>query len=123
MTALNCAVRLEYNSFYIAGSRDVDLPTAFRGTCFATNASCINVGCRLWQEGEIEIVLGTTADPMPEGAPALDTSIRTPRNQVLLFDANHPELLRCPVENRRTRIRIWTNHPTEPDRVTLVIGG
>ena len=106
-----------------AQGRAVELPTAFRGTCFATNTSCINIGCRLWQEGEIEIMLGTPADLMPEGEPALDRSIRTPRNQVLLFDANHPELMQYPVESRRTRIRIWTNHPTEPDRVTLVVGG
>jgi hypothetical protein len=114
--------RLEYNSFYIAGQHDVDVPTAMRGEPFAQSPRCINVGCRMWQDGEVEITLAASGEIEREDAPALDTSISTPQKQVLLFDANHPELLKLAVSTRRTRIRVWTNHATEPDRITVIVG-
>lgn len=122
MTPLRRKVRLEFNSFYIAGTRDVDVPAAVRGAAIATNRHCINVGSRMWHDAEIWIALGRHAEIHLAGEPALDSSIRTPEGQVLLFDANHPELLSLPVETIDTRIRVWTNHPTEPDEVIVAVG-
>ena len=122
MSPLRRIVRLEFNSFYIAGLRDVDVPAGVSGAAFATNRHCINVGCRMWHDAEIEITLGQHSTVERTGQPRLDWSIATPDRQLLLFDANHPELMRLAVKTRNTRIRIWTNHPTEPDSVTVLVG-
>lgn len=123
MSPLRRVVRLEYNSFYIAGLRDVDVPAGVSGAAFATNRQCINVGCRMWHDAEIEITLGLHGTVERSGQPRLDWSIATPDRQVLLFDANHPELMSLPVKTGNTRIRIWTNHHIEPDKVIVVAGG
>jgi hypothetical protein len=122
MNPLRQKVRLEYNSFYIAGSRNVDVPQAIGGAAFATNRHCINVGCRMWHDADIWIALGRPNEVHLAGKPALDWPILTPDRQVLLFDANHPELMRLPAGTNNTRIRVWTNHPTEPDEVIVVVG-
>lgn len=31
-------------------------------------------------------------------------------------------LLRCDVEGHFTRVRVWTDHPTEPDHILIVLG-
>jgi hypothetical protein len=115
-------VRLEFNSFYIAGSRDIDVPRAVGGAAFATNRHCINVGSRMWHDAEIWIALGRPEEVHLAEKPALDRSILTPDRHVLLFDANHPELMRLQVASSNTRIRVWTNHPTEPDEIIVVAG-
>ncbi len=123
MSPISRKVRLEFNSFYIAGSHNVDVPQAANGTALATNRHCINVGCRMWQDAEIWIALGRRDEVHLAGDPVLDCSISTPDRQVILFDANHPELMRMPVTTINTRIRVWTNHPTEPDEVIVAVGG
>ena len=122
MTTLTCKERLEYFSFYIAGSHDVDIPANHRGGALAATHDCINVGCRCWPDAEIEIVLGDESDFAPGGDPALDMRLRTPDNKLLLFDANHPELLGLAVEAQMTRIRVWINHETEPDHIVIIAG-
>lgn len=114
---------LEFNSFYIAGARDVHIPAAVRGASLATNRHCINVGCRMWRDGGVGITLGLYGELEPAGALRLDWRILTPDLLVLLFDANNPELMQLPVTTTNTRIRVWTNHPAEPDEVAVVVGG
>ncbi len=40
----------------------------------------------------------------------------------MLYDANTPRLGAFPVADTRTRIRIWINHPSEPDEVVIGVG-
>ena len=122
MSAVSKLIRLEYNSFYVAGSRNVHVPTPRAGQHYLASTDCINVGCRMWHDGEIRIDLGGMDDVVPTGKPRLDVMIKTPNRELVLFDANHPELARWPVERHDTRVRVWTNHETEPDFVQIIVG-
>lgn len=122
MRVISRQVRLEYNSFYVAGSRNVDVPAPRAGQHHIASNDCINVGCRMWHDGEIRIEIGGANDVVPVGKPRLDVMIATPHSEIVLFDANHPELARWPVERRDTRVRVWTNHATEPDFIQIIVG-
>lgn len=83
---------------------------------------CINVSCLIFQDGETSVSLGTADEPYSRVEPAYDGMLATPDKIVLLFDANMPEILSMGVPTRMTRVRVWTNHPTEPDKVDVVVG-
>lgn len=123
MTGFVCRVVLDYSSFYIAGHRQVEIPFSVEGRSFASNAVCINVGTRMWQDGDVTIELGEAADlAATDESPRLDCVIDTPEGFVLIFDANHPELIPYRTGTSRTRVRVWTNHDTEPDFMTVILG-
>lgn len=117
-----CDVTLEYNGFYVAGSNQVEVPASMDGRPFAINRQCINIGTRMWQDAEIRIEMGRHADFEYLSPPKINALIKTPAREVVLFDANHPELMRLDVEIGYTRIRVFTDQPTEPDHVVVVVG-
>jgi hypothetical protein len=122
MSAVFCIVPLEFNSFYIAGTRKVHAPCSAEGHAFAADEKCINVGCRMWQDGDVEIHLGRAADFLHYTEPHVEALLETPRKKLLPFDANYPELMSIRTDNVKTRIRIWPNHATEPDHVVGKVG-
>jgi hypothetical protein len=84
---------------------------------------CINVGCLYWNEGDTTITLGPFKELTPQTkAPKFDGLLDTPEYRVVLSDANMPEILSMEVPGAQTRVRIWTNHPTEPDDVVIELG-
>jgi hypothetical protein len=48
--------------------------------------------------------------------------LETPNKVVLLFDAEVDEFMSIRVPTSQTRIRVWINHPTEPDEVIIAAG-
>ena len=122
MKPISRVVRLEYNSFYVAGSRNVQVPAPHGGQHIVANKHCMNVGCRIWHDGEIRIDIGHSDKVAPRGRQRLDAVIETPDRGIVLFDANHPEIALWPVEQTATRIRIYTNHEAEPDLVQVIVG-
>jgi hypothetical protein len=71
------------------------------------------------QDGETEITFGIDGEVNPSGQPAFEGSIDTPSRRVALLAVPLKHLLAVPVESTRTRVRVWTNHTTEPDRVRI----
>lgn len=120
---VSVSVAPEYLSFYIAGSLDVDVPVEYGADgVFGTN-ECLVVTCLYWNEGDTRITLGPVEElPAQPGPPCFDGLLQTPQSRVLLFDVNMPEILSTDVPGTQTRIRIWTNHPTEPDDVVIGLG-
>ena len=80
--------------------------------------------CRLyWNEGDTTITLGPFEELAPQAKPPkFDGVLETPEHRLDVFDANFPEILSMEVPGLRTRVRIWTNHPTEPDDVVIALG-
>jgi hypothetical protein len=77
----------------------------------------------MWQDGDVTIELGEAAGlAATNELPRMGCVIDTPEGIVLLFDANHPELIPYRTGTARTRVRVWTNHDTEPDFVTVIVG-
>lgn len=112
----------EYCSFYIAGVRNVSIPFDADGNGLAATQTCINVGCLYWNDGDTTIVLGPIDEVARPGAPSFDGILETPDRVILLFDANLPDIMHAAVPDRRTRVRIWKNHKTEPDEVVIGFG-
>lgn len=123
MTVKKVAVAPEYVSFYIAGVDDIRVPLDHDGRGIVASDQCINVGCLYWNEGDTTITLGPFEELTPQAkAPKFDSMLDTPEYRVVLSDANTPEILSMEVLGLRTRVRIWTNHPTEPDDVIIALG-
>lgn len=51
-------------------------------------------------------------------APDYDGLLDTPHRLMMLSDAL-PDIAGIPVRSQSTRIRIWVNHPTQPDHVVI----
>jgi hypothetical protein len=113
----------EYNSFYVAGSLDVDVPIEYGNLgVFGTN-DCLVVGCLYWNDGDTRMTLGRSDEIPAQSMPLrFDGSLNTPEKRILLFDVNMPEILSMEVAGRETRVRIWTNHASEPDKIVIAAG-
>lgn len=109
----------EYVSFYVAGKLNVQVPLDHEHRRIAATSDCINVPCLYWNDGDTTITLGSFNEVNRRDEPAFDGILNTPDNKIILFDAIDPEMASAAVPTAQTRIRIWTNHPTQPDEVTI----
>lgn len=119
MAILARRIAPEYASFYIAGSRKVEVPVGGEPRLVRASWNCINMGCLNAQDGETSVVLAWSADLARSDKPIYDGLLNTWSGLVLLFDANMPEILSMAVPTSETRIRIWANRLLEPDMVHI----
>jgi len=84
--------------------------------------SCIAVGCLAFINGKTDVTLGDKREVDPGDLPAFDGQLETPNREVLVSTAEWETVLKSNVPNISTRIRIWVNHPTEPDKVIIGLG-
>lgn len=123
MTIKKIAVAPRYLSFYIAGKEDIRVPLDHDRRGVVASDDCINVGCRYWNEADTSITLGPFEEMAPQLAPPkFDGMLNTPEHRVVLSDAELPEILSMEVPGKQTRVRIWTNHPDQPDEVVIALG-
>jgi hypothetical protein len=123
MTMKTVTVAPEYVSFYVAGSRDVDIPIEYGAAGVFGNSECPVVTCLYWNEGDTKITLGDFEGIATPRMPLrFDGILEVPSHRVVLFDVHMPEIVAADVPGSRTRVRIWTNHPTEPDDVVIALG-
>lgn len=54
--------------------------------------------------------------------PDFDGILNTPNNELILFDAIEPEFASAQVPSTKTRIRVWIDHPIEPENVIIAWG-
>jgi hypothetical protein len=105
----------------IAEARTRACPERFEpGQGIASTASCIAVGCYPEQDGETSITLGPA--PKANNHPAFAGFLDTPNHRVAVWTIEWKKLLEAKVPTSRTKIRIWTNHPTDPTEVFIGIG-
>jgi hypothetical protein len=82
-------------------------------------SSCISVGCLTFADGATEITLGPAGEVSPGASPAFDEELETPNRAVTVSTVEWENLLEERVLSATTRVRIWVNHPIEPDKVTI----
>lgn len=120
MTVKTASVAPEYVSFYIAGSLDVDIPIEYGADGIFGSNECLVVTCLYWNDGDTKITLGALDEISPQSMPLrFDGILQTPLRRVVLFDVNIPEILSADVQSMHTRVRIWTNHHSQPDEVVI----
>lgn len=97
-------------------------PEPVLGPLILATSSCITVGCLAEMDGETEITLGAADSVAPKGPPAFDEDLETPSGAVVVSTVAYEEVLRTSTPTPRTRVRIWINHPREPDRIVIGLG-
>ena len=108
--------------FFITGSDTKDMPEIVRGSSIWSTPSCIAVGCKPDVDGETRIAIGASERVGFAAKPAFDGELQTP-NQVVSVDiVPGKKVLEQPVSGTSTRIRIWVNHPVEPNDVAIGLG-
>jgi hypothetical protein len=73
----------------------------------------------MWQDGETDVTLGLAREVDPVAMPAFDGPLETPSRLVVIWTVEGKIVLKASVQDTHTRIRIWVNHPREPDRVII----
>jgi hypothetical protein len=97
-----------------------DIPRVMRGKANVVGTkSCVAIGTLSAQDGETSIVLSD--EDLPVGEPAFDGTLDTPKMRVSVCSVLLEPIIECKVVTARTRVRIWTNHPSEPDTVRIFV--
>lgn len=84
--------------------------------------SCIIVGCLMSQDGPTELILSDASGDAIAGTPAFDAILDTPSRVVEVSTSEREVLLRSVVPAHFTRVRIWTDDPSEPEHILVVLG-
>jgi hypothetical protein len=122
MTVKKKKIAPRYVSFYAAGSHDVDIPLQKRHTGVIASSECVNIPALYWNDGDTTVTLGHASEIKEARTPDYDGMLQTPHKIIFLFDAITPEFMTILVPTHETRIRVWINHPTEPDEVVIAVG-
>jgi hypothetical protein len=77
------------------------------------------VGCYSEQDGATEVILAHMRDVKSAASPVFDGDLDTPNRAVMVSTADYEQILSLTVPNIRTHVRIWTNHPRWPTKITI----
>jgi hypothetical protein len=84
-----------------------------------STTSCIIIGCLSFMDGETELTVSD--EGVLPGAAVFDGVLVTPSKVVEVSTSENQTLLRCDVENHLTRVRIGTDHPSEPEKIFVAL--
>jgi hypothetical protein len=98
------------------------MPKIERGSSIWSTSACIAVGCTPDVDGETKIAIGASEEVGLVGKPAFDGELETPSQVVSVDVVPGKKVLEQPVPGTSTRVRIWVNHPVEPNNVTIGLG-
>lgn len=68
------------------------------------------------------VTFGPASKITEAGQPDFDGILNTVNKEIILLDALYPQFAIAQVPSVKTQIRIWMNHPTSPDQVTIAWG-
>lgn len=122
MTVKKISIMPEYLSIYVAGRRNVHIPVHMDKRGIFSSADCINIPALYWNDGDTHVTFGPYLEIVESREPDFDGILNTPNNELILFDAIEPEFAIAHVPSVTTRIRIWIDHPSEPENVTVAWG-
>ncbi|MGE0500895.1 MAG: hypothetical protein AB7I79_04455 [Rhizobiaceae bacterium] len=86
-----------------------------------SNGVAISVPCQYGEEGETELIVGSASEVPQLNVQMFDGIIPTPNGALLFSDAELTTIMTYPAKESRTRIRIWTDGSTLPDKVVVGI--
>jgi hypothetical protein len=105
------------------GGGRAPFPTGAKAGDILATSTCISFPTLNPYDGPTHFTLGDFREVMPQRvpqqAPAFDGYLETPEKRIVLSTAEYESFLEMPVRTKKTRVRIWTNHPTEPDEVII----
>lgn len=109
---------------FVGGSEDAEgpPPELKMESGFVSTPSCIVVGCFAAPDGETEITLEHASPSTAKTRPAFAGYLDTPDHRIVVSTVECEKVLELKVPKNRTRVRIWTNHPDQPNEVRIVAG-
>lgn len=112
------------NSMVLIADRrgEIDVPDAMPRSRIAATSSCIAIGCKAEMDGETEITMGAALEIDPGDRPVFDGILATPSRAVAVWTVEWNSILDAPVPTLQTRVRVWSNHPREPDKLIVGLG-
>ncbi|RYZ75308.1 MAG: hypothetical protein EOP04_33480 [Proteobacteria bacterium] len=122
MTVQRMSIAPEYVSFYVAGRRNVRIPTHMDRRGVLSSNDCILIPAHYWSDGDTDVTFGPASEITETRNPDFDGILNTPNNEIILFDANNPQFAISRVPSAKTRIRVWMDHPSEPENVIIAWG-
>lgn len=82
----------------------------------------IIVGCLSFMDGETELTASNSAEDVACSVPTFSGDMATPSGSIEVSTSEREVLLRIAVAGAVTPVRIWTNHPSEPDQILAEFG-
>ena len=99
------------------------LPRRSGSSRIASDSNYLVVGTLMSQDGDTEVTLSDSVDEVAaQGAPAFDGTLETPSRRLVLQSADLEVFLEMKTEGPRSRVRVWSNDPREPDQIAIVVG-
>jgi hypothetical protein len=120
MTDKSVRVAVPNGVIFITDSRGGTPPVPVRGAMVLSTPSCVAVGCMIDCEGLTDIRV-TDGEPQFSSLPLFQGSLETPSRAIVIWAVGGEKLLEVDVAREVTQLRIWVNHPTEPDEVVIGI--
>lgn len=108
--------------FFISDIAGGEVPEFVRNANVLATPSCIGVVCLNASEGETRISIGSLRDVTPEHVLIFDNALETRNKTVAVTTVEKGKILVAPVPETMMQVRIWTNHPAEPDEVIIALG-
>jgi hypothetical protein len=106
-----------YSQLFLTDEGDETFPAEFPDTPVQARDRGLRVSTLMWQDGPTTVDLAVD-EPLsvPSGATlAFEGDIATPGHAVVLTDPERRIYWRHPVNAERITVRVWANHPSEPD--------
>ncbi len=119
MTIESARVAVPNGVLCVEDERGGTPPRPVRGANLLATSSCIFVACTIDSEGETEVVVGSADALDSKDIPLFDGSLETPSRVLTISTVEGTKILYAAVSSPSTRVKIWTNHPRWPDKVSI----
>lgn len=110
-----------YSILFIADS-DLGEPLEPSRNHLQWSNAVIRISCLYSDDGETTVTLGPASEVDPRTSAVFDGDIKTPNREIVVYTAHLEIVLAIDVPSVSTRVRIWENHPTEPDEIVIGVG-
>lgn len=119
----------EYSMLFVAGPEDnVLVPLCDKqDVAIWSTETCVAFACFMYQDGDTEVTFAPTSELdagsvlRPDCVLRFDGQVETPERRLELTTAADDIVLETEVPSELTRVRIWSNHPREPEHVFIGI--
>lgn len=118
MTIETLVIAPQYIGFYVAGTRKIKPPIDLDYGRIAANTECITVPSIYSYDGDTTVVVGPFAELNQTIPPDYSGVLNTPHRLIMLSEAL-ADIADIKVSSTKTHVRIWVNHPTQPDHVVI----
>ena len=106
-----------YSQLFLTDEGDESFPVEFSDTPVQVRARGLRLSTLMWQDGPttVDIAVGELLSVPPGVMLAFEGDLATPARVVVLTDPERRVYWRHAIGTERVTVRVWANHPTEPD--------